>query len=99
MGAAMNQPSSPRIRERETISDREAADLLGFPLRSLRAVIDREVVAPLGMDPSLVRVPGDDGGPVALDVATTRSSALVLASAGLRSRLSVLVSTSPDAAR
>jgi glucosamine-6-phosphate deaminase len=28
-------------------------------------VIDREVVAPLGLDPDRVHVPGDDGGPVA----------------------------------
>ncbi len=52
-----------------------------------------------GVEVLATRTGPDDGGPVALDVATTRSSALVLASAGLRSRLSVLVSTSPDAAR
>jgi glucosamine-6-phosphate deaminase len=43
-------------------------EYLGLPSghpESYRAVIDREVVAPLGLDPALVRVPGDDGGPVA----------------------------------
>jgi glucosamine-6-phosphate deaminase len=35
----------------------------GHP-ESYRAVITREVVEPLGMTPSLVRVPGDDGGPL-----------------------------------
>jgi glucosamine-6-phosphate deaminase len=34
----------------------------GHP-ESYRSVITREVVEPLGMDPALVRVPGDDGGP------------------------------------
>ena len=36
----------------------------GHP-ESYRAVITREVVEPLGLTPDLVRVPGDDGGPVA----------------------------------
>jgi glucosamine-6-phosphate deaminase len=36
----------------------------GHP-QSYRAVIDREVVAPLGLDPDLVHVPGDDGLPLA----------------------------------
>ena len=36
----------------------------GHP-ESYRAVIDREVVQPLGFTPSLVRVPGDDGLPLA----------------------------------
>jgi glucosamine-6-phosphate deaminase len=36
----------------------------GHP-QSYRAVIAREVVGPLGLDPALVRVPGDDGGPIA----------------------------------
>lgn len=43
-------------------------EYLGLPPghpESYRAVIDREVVAPLRMDPALVRVPGDDGGPLA----------------------------------
>jgi glucosamine-6-phosphate deaminase len=35
----------------------------GHP-QSYRAVITREVVEPLGMTPALVRVPGDDGGPL-----------------------------------
>jgi glucosamine-6-phosphate deaminase len=35
----------------------------GHP-ESYRAVITREVVEPLGLGPSLVRVPGDDGGPL-----------------------------------
>ena len=35
----------------------------GHP-ESYRAVITREVVEPLGLTPSLVHVPGDDGGPV-----------------------------------
>ena len=35
----------------------------GHP-ESYRAVITREVVDPLGLTPSLVRVPGDDGGPI-----------------------------------
>lgn len=36
----------------------------GHP-ESYRAVIAREAVEPLGLDPALVRVPGDDGGPLA----------------------------------
>lgn len=42
-------------------------EYIGLPAghpESYRAVITREVVEPLGLDPSLVRVPGDDGGPV-----------------------------------
>lgn len=42
-------------------------EYLGLPPghpESYRAVIDREVVAPLGLDPALVRVPGDDRGPI-----------------------------------
>ena len=35
----------------------------GHP-ESYRAVIAREAVEPLGLDPALVRVPGDDGGPL-----------------------------------
>ena len=35
----------------------------GHP-ESYRAVITREVVEPLGLTPKLVRVPGDDGGPL-----------------------------------
>ena len=40
-------------------------EYLGLPAghpESYRAVITREVVEPLGLDPALVRVPGDDGG-------------------------------------
>ena len=39
-------------------------EYVGLPVghpESYRAVIDREVVEPLGLTPSLVRVPGDDG--------------------------------------
>ena len=42
-------------------------EYVGLPLghpESYRAVITREVVEPLGLTPSLVRVPGDDGGPL-----------------------------------
>jgi glucosamine-6-phosphate deaminase len=42
-------------------------EYLGLPPghpESYRAVITREVVEPLGLDPALVRVPGDDGGPI-----------------------------------
>jgi len=42
-------------------------EYLGLPPghpESYRAVITREVVEPLGLDPRLVRVPGDDDGPV-----------------------------------
>jgi len=43
-------------------------EYLGLPPghpESYRAVITREVVEPLGLDPAGVRVPGDDGGPIA----------------------------------
>jgi len=42
-------------------------EYVGLPAdhpESYRAVITREVVEPLGLTPSLVRVPGDDGGPL-----------------------------------
>jgi glucosamine-6-phosphate deaminase len=42
-------------------------EYVGLPVghpESYRAVITREVVVPLGLTPSLVRVPGDDGGPL-----------------------------------
>jgi glucosamine-6-phosphate deaminase len=42
-------------------------EYLGLPPghpESYRAVITREVVGPLGLNPALVRVPGDDGGPI-----------------------------------
>lgn len=41
-------------------------EYIGLPAghpESYRAVITREVVEPLGLDPALVRVPGDDDGP------------------------------------
>jgi glucosamine-6-phosphate deaminase len=41
-------------------------EYIGLPAghpQSYRAVITREVVEPLGLDPALVRVPGDDGLP------------------------------------
>ena len=52
----------------------------GHP-ESYRAVIDREVVAPLGLTPSLVRVPGDDGGP--LSSAGARYEAQLAAAGGV----------------
>lgn len=42
-------------------------EYLGLPAghpESYRAVIARDIVGPLGLDPALVRVPGDDGGPI-----------------------------------
>jgi glucosamine-6-phosphate deaminase len=42
-------------------------EYLGLPPghpESYRAVLEREVIEPLGLDPTLVRVPGDDGAPV-----------------------------------
>lgn len=42
-------------------------EYLGLPAghpESYASVIQREVVEPLGLDPALVRVPGDDGGPI-----------------------------------
>jgi glucosamine-6-phosphate deaminase len=42
-------------------------EYVGLPVghpESYRAVITREVVEPLGLRPELVRVPGDDGGPL-----------------------------------
>jgi glucosamine-6-phosphate deaminase len=42
-------------------------EYVGLPVghpQSYRAVITRDVVEPLGMLPELVRVPGDDGGPL-----------------------------------
>ncbi|MFC5503057.1 glucosamine-6-phosphate deaminase [Lysinimonas soli] len=44
-------------------------EYIGLPTghpESYRAVIAREVVEPLGLTPELVRVPGDDGGPLEL---------------------------------
>jgi glucosamine-6-phosphate deaminase len=59
-------------------------EYLGLPVghpESYRAVIDREVVEPLGLDPALVRVPGDDGGPVA--TAGERYEAAIRAAGGV----------------
>jgi glucosamine-6-phosphate deaminase len=52
----------------------------GHP-ESYRSVITREVVEPLGMTPALVRVPGDDGGP--LEGAGGRYEADLVASGGV----------------
>lgn len=52
----------------------------GHP-ESYRAVITREVVEPLGLTPSLVHVPGDDGGPV--EGAGARYEAAIAAAGGV----------------
>ena len=52
----------------------------GHP-ESYRAVITREVVEPLGLTPSLVHVPGDDGGPV--ETAGERYEAAIAAAGGV----------------
>jgi glucosamine-6-phosphate deaminase len=52
----------------------------GHP-QSYRAVISRDVVQPLGLTPSLVHVPGDDGGDVA--TAGVRYEAALKASGGV----------------
>ena len=52
----------------------------GHP-QSYRAVITREVVEPLGLTPSLVHVPGDDGGPV--EGAGERYEAAIAAAGGV----------------
>ncbi|NHF63114.1 glucosamine-6-phosphate deaminase [Microcella pacifica] len=52
----------------------------GHP-ESYRSVIDREVVAPLGLDPARIRVPGDDGGP--LETAGERYEADLEAAGGV----------------
>jgi glucosamine-6-phosphate deaminase len=59
-------------------------EYLGLPSghpESYRAVITREVVEPLGLDPALVRVPGDDGGPV--ETAGERYEALLRDAGGV----------------
>lgn len=59
-------------------------EYLGLPpehSESYRAVITREVVEPLGLDPALVRVPGDDGGPIA--TAGMRYEAAIRAAGGV----------------
>ena len=52
----------------------------GHP-QSYRAVITREVVEPLGLTPSLVHVPGDDGGPI--EGAGERYEAAIAAAGGV----------------
>jgi glucosamine-6-phosphate deaminase len=52
----------------------------GHP-ESYRSVITREVVEPLGLNPSLVHVPGDDGGPT--EGAGERYEAAIAASGGV----------------
>jgi glucosamine-6-phosphate deaminase len=52
----------------------------GHP-ESYRSVITRDVVEPLGMTPALVRVPGDDGGP--LEGAGERYEADLVAAGGV----------------
>jgi glucosamine-6-phosphate deaminase len=59
-------------------------EYVGLPVdhpQSYRAVITREVVEPLGMAPELVRVPGDDGGP--LEGAGDRYEADIVAAGGI----------------
>ncbi|HTN58584.1 MAG TPA: glucosamine-6-phosphate deaminase [Protaetiibacter sp.] len=52
----------------------------GHP-ESYRAVIAREVVDTLGLEPSLVHVPGDDGGPI--ETAGERYEAAIAAAGGV----------------
>jgi len=59
-------------------------EYVGLPVghpESYRSVITREVVQPLGLTPSLVRVPGDDGGP--LSGAGARYEADITAAGGV----------------
>jgi glucosamine-6-phosphate deaminase len=59
-------------------------EYIGLPAghpQSYRAVITREVVEPLGMDASLVHVPGDDGGPT--EGAGERYEAAIAAAGGV----------------
>ena len=59
-------------------------EYIGLPPRhpeSYRAVVTREVVEPLGLTPSLVQVPGDDGGPV--EEAGERYEAAIAAAGGV----------------
>jgi glucosamine-6-phosphate deaminase len=59
-------------------------EYIGLPAghpESYRAVITREVVEPLGLTPSLVQVPGDDGGPV--EGAGARYEAAIAATGGV----------------
>ncbi len=52
----------------------------GHP-ESYRAVVDRDIVRPLGLDPARVRVPGDDEGP--LREAGERYEAAIAAAGGI----------------
>jgi glucosamine-6-phosphate deaminase len=59
-------------------------EYVGLPIghpESYRSVITRDVVEPLGMSPALVRVPGDDGGP--LEGAGERYEADLVAAGGV----------------
>ena len=59
-------------------------EYIGLPAghpESYRSVITREVVEPLGLDPALVRVPGDDGGPT--EGAGERYEALIAEAGGV----------------
>jgi glucosamine-6-phosphate deaminase len=59
-------------------------EYIGLPAghpESYRAVITREVVEPLGLTPALVRVPGDDGGPI--DTAGARYEQAIVAAGGV----------------
>ena len=62
----------------------------GHP-ESYRSVITREVVEPLGMAPALVRVPGDDGGP--LEGAGERYESDLVAAGGIDIQLLGIGST------
>lgn len=59
----------------------------GHP-ESYRSVLEREYAAPLGVDPTLLRVPGDDGGPLAtagarFEAAITRAGGIDLQILGI----------------
>lgn len=59
-------------------------EYIGLPAghpQSYRSVITREVVEPLGLDPELVHVPGDDGGPT--EGAGARYEAQIAAAGGV----------------
>lgn len=59
-------------------------EYVGLPAghsESYRAVVDRDIVAPLGLDPARVRVPGDDDGPLA--EAGERYEAAIAAAGGV----------------
>lgn len=57
---------APRATDVATVRGFALDEYVGLPAghpQSYRAVIEREVVEPLGLDPSRVRVPGDDVDP------------------------------------